>query len=138
MRNLPEMKVVVGLPPNIEKIRKAFKFDEKDTVFTYGDTIYNPGDFFLSPDLITHETVHSLQQGNRIEGWWVKYIREKDFRLDQEVRAYHQQYVHICELIKDRNKQEQMLFRLAEFLSSPMYGSIVNIAKARNLIKNGF
>ena len=37
------MKTKVENPPNYEKIASVFDVKGKPLVFTYGDTIYNPG-----------------------------------------------------------------------------------------------
>jgi len=44
------MKVVQDYPPNIEKIRAAFKL-HRGVIFTYGDTIFAPHGGVIDPPL---------------------------------------------------------------------------------------
>ena len=69
--------------------------------------------------------------------WWDKYLSDPQFRLSQEVEAYHVQYKKYCNSQKDRNKQAQYLHSLAVDCSSEIYGTMIGYSDARNLIKNG-
>lgn len=130
------MNIVKGYPPNIEKIRAAFPL-RKNTVFTYGDTIYAPDMMNrLLPDLEAHEKTHEIQQGADPEGWWDKYIADPQFRYTQELWAYQNQYRFYCKFVKGRNERFNFLKTLALDLSGPMYGNIVGFMDALNLIKN--
>ena len=98
------MKVIQALPPNFEQIKAAIKIDdwdkwikEKGTVFTYGDTIYNPSDAKFPVHLLVHEGTHEKQQGSNPKEWWDKYLVDLEFRFEQELEAYSAQYKFICE-----------------------------------------
>lgn len=131
------MKIVIDFPPNIEKIRTKLNWSGKTPVFTYGDTLYNPYGGNIDAPLQTHESTHSRQQGDDPEGWWEKYLNDDHFRLEQELGAYLQQYLHFCRNKKDIVKQIQFLEKIAGDLSSQAYGNIISIEDAKKLIKQG-
>lgn len=127
------MKIVHTPPPNYEEVKKHFPtadFD-KGTLFTYGDTCYCKS---ITPDLVVHEETHTRQQANP-EEWWSRYFVDVEFRLEQELEAYRNQWRFIKKNVKDRNQQERYLSSFAKDLSSPLYGSIVTYSEARSLIK---
>jgi hypothetical protein len=127
------VKIVQGFPPNIDEILKTFKITDK-TIFAYGDTIYAPLGGSISPDLIAHEETHQRQQEKwGVENWWMKYIADIDFRLTQEVEAYQNQYQYF-KTVLNRKGRIIALKKLAEDLSSPLYGSIINKKQAQELI----
>lgn len=130
------MKILEENPPNIDIIKRHFPIYPQ-VVYTYGDTLYNPSKAFISDHLMIHEEVHAKQQGNDPDDWWNKYIKDRSFRLDQELEAYRTQYQFICKHIKDRNKRMPFLWGIANTLSSPLYGNLVNKQKAIKLIQNG-
>jgi len=131
------MKILQGNPPNLDKIIKAgLKPDPDKTVFTYGDTIYNPGKGIIDPLLMKHEEIHSRQQGNDPDGWWDRYLKDINFRLAQELEAYGIQYKEAEKIIKDRNGLSKLLRLLANDLSGEMYGKILTFQEAIIKIKN--
>jgi len=115
-------------PPNYSQICKYFPTADfyKGTVFTYYPNIYMQG--HPQSHLLVHEQTH-LRQQKKItpELWWEKYFSDKNFRLAQEVEAYHNQY----------KSNPGILFEIARDLSSPLYNNIVDYKKALILIKNG-
>ncbi len=129
------MKIVYEYPPNIEKIRARFKL-HKGIIFTYGDTIYNPDRGFIDTALEIHEATHTKQQGEDIDGWWDKYMKDDNFRLSQEIEAYRNQYEKMRKNIKDPYKLEQRLNLIATDLSSEMYGNIISFEDAKKIISN--
>lgn len=126
------MQIKNEKPPNYEKVKKAFAFDEKRTIFTYGDCIYNPAGINMTMDLQMHELVHMMQQQQmgffrRWFGpwrWWRKYLKDTDFRFEQELAAYQSQYRFAMANVKDRNQKHDYLVQLARALMGPMYGNI--------------
>lgn len=134
------MQISNEKPPCWEEANKLFKLEELDlgTVFTYGDTLYNPSNVPISQDLFAHEETHGHQQehNDTVAGlWWKRYIADPAFRLDQEVEAYGAQYAFLCQREKDRNKRAQMLWRIATALAGPMYGNIVTHSEAMRRIR---
>lgn len=132
------MKIVFDYPPNIEEIQKTFDIKGRNTiVFTYGDTIYNPGKGHISEDLMIHESTHSKQQGDDPGGWWMRYLEDRLFRLEQEAEAYQLQYNAFILRYKDRNKRAVFLHKISCDLSSRIYGNIIGYEKAKKLILEG-
>ena len=127
------MKILNQDPPNITLIKAKLKV-EPLTIFTYGDTIYNPSGSLLQQDIIAHETIHSIEQVNDPEAWWERYILDVKFRLDQEVMAYQVQWKQIQKM-PYKNKFLE-LHRIALDLCGPMYGNIITYPQAIKKIKN--
>lgn len=133
------MKTLRQLPPNIDQIQRHFDINPR-VIFTYGDTIYNPGGGKIDPSLMVHEEVHMLQQGDDPQGWWDKYVTDVQFRLDQEVEAYRTQYKFYLEnyCMKNgkvrRSRLSKFIRRVAGDLSSSIYGGIVTYDQAVELI----
>jgi hypothetical protein len=143
------LKVSNEKPPVWDDVCVAFGI-KPEAYFTYGDTIYNPSNLPLLPDIVEHERVHMEQQlafipperrikGNENEGaalWWGKYLRDPAFRVDQESRAYGRQYEVICSVVKDRNQRHRYLMALARSLSGPLYNNSIGQVEAMQLIKS--
>lgn len=130
-------KVRYEEPPIFQHVCAAFSITPK-TVFTYGDTIYNPFKLDLPQDLMEHEKRHMEQQSHSPEHaalWWGRYLRDEKFRLEQEAEAFGSQYRHWLDRTSDREKLHRILNQLAQSLSSPLYGRIVEHAEATLLIK---
>lgn len=128
------MKIEEAYPPNYEKIKERFDLTGKAPLFCYGDTIYNPHKAIIRPDLEVHEAVHCLQQGDKIEEWWDRYLDDSDFRLSQELEAYVAQYTFIKSKVKAK-LADKYLDLFAEILSSPIYGNLLTTAQAKTKIK---
>lgn len=136
--NIDGVKISNSKPPIYDNVCQAFGIRPKNVYYTYADTIYNPDNLPVPPDIIAHEKEHIEQQGGDIEGaelWWGKYLRDPIFRVDQESRAYARQYQFICQTIKGRNERFNILMQLAKFLSGPLYNKAISQTEAFNLIK---
>lgn len=129
------MKIVKGFPPNYEIITLALN-PNKDTIFCYGDTIYNPTGRKLTPDIEHHESIHSKQQGGDPESWWNRYISNKNFRLLEEIEAYGEQYIFAKEHGVKGRLLEWALDKMAESLSSEVYGNLISYGSAKSKIRN--
>ncbi len=128
-----------GLPPNYEAICEAFPFvrGNQDIIFTYGNEVFSNVE--LQDHLKVHEATHTRQQSKLFmtpKRWWKKYIEDKDFRFNQEVEAYRNQFEFIKDNLKDKNKLHLILRRLARDLSGPIYGNMVSLEKAMDVINN--
>lgn len=121
-------------PPNIEKIRSKLNVSRKGIYYCYGNVIYNPDNYPLPPYVIAHEEVHERQQGDDPEGWWDKYLEDKEFRLEQEKEAHRVGYQVFKDLIKKKSAREQFLILKARDLSSRAYGNMVKYTKAKEII----
>lgn len=133
------MKVVVGYPPNIERIELTFPDIRKmPVVFCYGNTIYNPDDKRPVPKhLEVHEAVHMEQQGlydGGPEAWWREYLDNPLFRIEQEIPAYAAQVAYIHEQHGGR-KTEQALQTYSRALAGPIYGNAISYFSAKQRIK---
>jgi hypothetical protein len=127
------MKINEAFPPIYDEILKYGMKPNEYTVFTYGDTIYNPHKIKIPEDLLAHEITHMGQQQNPKE-WWNKYLTDKKFRLSQELEAYKEQIKFASKHIKDRNALNKYKLDIADFLSSPIYGNIVSKSDAFRML----
>jgi hypothetical protein len=135
------LKIKKELPPNYLDIAKVFTdLDLDNTLFCYGDTIYNPGGKDITPDLEIHEDTHRVQQGTAPDLWWDKYLTDPLFRLDQEVEAYSAQYQFARKAINEIKGGSKMkkwaLENMSKALSSKMYGNILTYHEAESRIRN--
>lgn len=128
------MRDVFDYPPNIHQIRRVFPLTGRE-IFAWGNIIYNPSASTLTPELLAHEEVHKVQQGNDVEGWWDRYLVDVQFRYRQELEAHRAEFKEFCKSRPNRVRKRVFLKQLARRLSSPMYGSVVTFEKARKLIK---
>ena len=116
--------------PLLKEVIKKFGITEKrlnDIIFTYGDTFYSR--LPLSYGLVAHEITHTFRQleiGKK--EWWKKYISDDQFRLDEEIKAYRQQLKAYKR--NDIGLYKFMIPKIAEELSSNLYGNITTKAKA--------
>jgi hypothetical protein len=130
------MKIEPTFPPNYEQINETLHIaDYTAAVFTFRDTLHNPHDTQIRPDLLTHEEVHAKQQGGDPEGWWKRYLEDPQFRLEQEAEAYGVQYRFLKSML-DTKKTKLVLMHLASDLSGPGYGNMVDFYKAETLIRH--
>lgn len=130
------MKVAIELPPIWDKILEhGLNPDTSKVIFTYGDTIYNPGAQDIPEYLLYHEEVHTKQQGDNPDAWWERYLTDITFRIEQEAEAYGRQFKFICSQVKDKNHRIHILVTLARTLSGPTYGNVISHIDAMNLIR---
>jgi len=125
-------------PPNFNKIQQVFSsyvFDDMPIIFAYWPDIYNPKAIVIPRDILVHEEVHLERQNKNPEEWWNRYLTKINFRLEEELAAYREQYKFAKTIINDRNKLAKGLMRAAHCLASPMYGNIINIQDAIEKIK---
>ena len=130
-------KVSNEKPPQwiLDAVKEFSDADWRDNiVFTYAPNIHTPSGK-VSEDLYIHEMTHIKQQGDDPEGWWKKYLEDKEFRFSQELEAYANQWNHI-KLHYSRNKMLLLLNHMAESLAGPMYGNLITAEKAKELIMN--
>lgn len=123
-------------PPCYAEAVKAFGVDfDKGVVFTYGDTIHLRHPELLTQDLIVHECTHIKQQAEigGPEKWWDLYIKNKNFRLHQELEAYKNQYQYVL-----RNENKRKHFSFLKFYAESLckiYALDISVHQAMNLIK---
>lgn len=130
------MRIVVDFPPNIGDIRAVLPITGRE-MFSWGDIIFNPGGGKLSKELLAHERTHAKQQAGDVEGWWIKYLHDIEFRFQQELEAHQVEYAVNRRLQPNRNLRRLYLKEISKRLASPMYGSIITYEKARKMIVAG-
>ena len=143
------MRVLATYPPNWDKIKEAFpKAKEEQAVFCYKDVVHNPFGATITRDLEVHEAVHSGQQGKDPEAWWNRYISEPSFRVSQEIEAYGLQMYHLktTKVEKEVEGRKVDMFiparvikwyleKIAQTLSGPLYGSVIDYHKAYTRVR---
>lgn len=127
------MKVIRAYPPFYNEI-EARLHPEPNTIFAWGDTIFNPSGGYVSPALRMHEAVHGLRQGQDIAGWWHRYIDDPTFRLAEEIPAHRVEYRTFCRKHKNWNRRAEMLEIIAARLAGPLYGELITLESARSEI----
>lgn len=118
-----------------EFLKKKFKSCnwEAGVIITIGNTIYSKNP--ISKDEEVHETVHVRQQQSYgVTKWWDEYVANKDFRLSQEIEAYKAQALFINEN-GNRKDRRFKIPRIAELLSSDLYGNLISYDEAFELLK---
>lgn len=136
---LKNMQVILDKPPIYSKAKELFNLNEDDVIFfTYGNKCYSPSGKMPPDYLIVHESKHMEQQNYdsvSAKIWWELYFADANFRMEQEIEAYGEQYKFICQGVKDRNKQHKYLWGIAEQLSGTMYGNCISHSQAMKRIK---
>ena len=148
------MKVLNEKPPEwiMQGCMSQFRVNVERTFWTYGDTIYNPGNIDIPDHIMAHEEQHGRQQEAYIgyhpddrpmggepslegkDAWWREYLSNPRFRLEQEAEAYGEQHKFFCDRKKDRNQRERFVRVLAGQLSGPLYQLSVTGEQARAII----
>jgi hypothetical protein len=130
------LKIIHTRPPNFDAIAAALPMAAKPSViFTYGDSIFCPGGGPISPWIMAHERVHSVQQGDDPIAWWNRYIADVEFRFAEELEAHRAEWRAWLSL-GNRNRAERRGYMVivGMRLAGPLYGRMVRFAKARELI----
>lgn len=126
------MKIIKDYPPNFEDIRSLIPITE-DTIYCYGDSIFNPSGKEIPQDIFFHELVHAKQQGKNPEGWWQKYLYSESFRLNQELEAYSEQLSFIKKNFTAKG-QKLLLDEMADNLSR-LYSLRLTFSEAHTIIR---
>ena len=107
-----------------DEAHRLFEIDDTAVLYTYGDTLYNPGKIQIPNELIIHEEVHHRQQESYDGGpdaWWTRYFTDAEFRFLQEAEAYGAQYRYACMHMRDRNWRARYIHDIATILASDLY-----------------
>lgn len=133
------IQIINEIPAIYYEYQKAFgpSVDwDKGCIIAYDKKIYVNAKWTLQADEIEHEETHLKQQEKYgLDVWVEKYLTDPKFRLEMEIEAYKAQ----CNYMRNFPiySNQERLFRinkLAEFLSSPMYGSIISYNAAKLLL----
>lgn len=121
-----DMKVMQCYPPNVDDIKRVFPFCmQPGVMFCYGNTIYSPSSIYVPPAIVAHESVHATAQMEiGVTAWWDEYLVKKEFRFEEEYRAFLREYVEFCKAIKTRQRRREYLASCASRLASPLYGEM--------------
>lgn len=132
------MKIVNANPPNYEQICKAIPAVRlnRGIIFTYGAILYVPSGVEIPDHLMAHEETHTVQQGWDVDKWWDRYLTDTEFRLQQEVEAYQNQYAVLLDKYS-RQQRRFILSKISEDLSGAMYGKLISKDYAKTLITGG-
>lgn len=129
------LQQVFGYPPNIDQIVAALPAAKAPGIlYCYGNTIYNPSKVQITPCIMVHEMVHAERQTDP-EAWWERYLRDPEFRFNEELPAHIEEAKAFAVECPERWKRRAYLSLVAKKLSSPMYGSIVSFEKARQILR---
>lgn len=132
------MKIVHEVPPFLDAILNAGMAPRLEyALFAYGDTLFIPGGFTPSPEVLKHEELHGIRQMQCVGGpdaWWERYLDDQYFRIAEEAEAYACQYECFCGKHRDRNLRARYLHDMSAQLASPLYGRVISAQDARRLI----
>lgn len=132
-----KIEIKSNYPPNYAQMEAVFgDLKKHNPVFAYAPYIYNPFDRKMTPDVIYHEKIHIDRQGTLPEIWYNYYIADREFRLNEEVIAYAEQF----EFAKKHGVKGKMLDwlkeKLALELSGGGYGYLCSYGEAESKIRN--
>jgi hypothetical protein len=121
-------------PEIYKKLKKRFGVKWNDgLIITYGDTTYSKERIHRIK--YVHEKVHSKRQLRMgVEDWWDKYLKDKDFRLNEELLAYRKEVEWIYKQGIDKDFRTAVIEGMATDLSSKMYGEIISYEDALRAI----
>lgn len=126
------LTIVKGYPPNFRDIVAAFPSARApQTIFCWGEIVFNPTGGPLGPELLVHEAVHSQRMGKglaQIASWWGQYLRDAGFRLAEELPAHRAEYRWLAD--NDARHEARHRDRIAKRLSSPLYGRMIPFNEA--------
>ena len=83
---------------------------------------------------MTHERVHSKQQGADPLAWWDRYIADVEFRFAQELEAHRAEWRAWLRLPPQSSRAPRLHGVIGMRLAGPLYGKMVRFAEARDLI----
>lgn len=121
-------------PKIYKKLHRKFGVQWDDgIIIAYGENIHCK--YKVSRHKYVHEKVHCKQQLKYgIDRWWGKYIKDKKFRLEQELEAYRKEKDYIESNIRDINLKKEMMDSILNDISSSIYGDIISYEEAKQLI----
>lgn len=129
------MKLSDRKPEIYQKCHDKFGVEwDKGIIITYGDTVYTKNPALVSPDLVVHESTHIRQQQEMgPEAWWDLYLKDKKFRLSQELEAYRNQIAYIRKNYT-RKTRRYLELKLASDMAT-LYGNMCTKEEALEMLK---
>lgn len=140
------MKISYDRPPLWDEIDAKFKVAGQPIIFAWGDTIFNPERVNITKELHAHEEIHGERQAEFVPeespetsvlAWWDQYIASSSFRLQEEIPAHVAEYRAYCKRHRGGHAQRQALNAIANKLASPLYGSLISLRTATEIIASG-
>lgn len=133
------LSIIFEPPPNYADILKVFpKASMPGVYFCYGRAIFiaNPTGQPVHGSLMAHESVHAERQiAVTPEAWWLRYLDDAEYRLNEEIVAHQAEYRYFEEMAGvQRNERSRMLRIIAHKLAAPLYGNMVTPHRAKQLI----
>ncbi len=130
------MEIIVDYPPAFKMIDRAFRVLGKPILYSWVDTIYNPMNIVIPPQLIAHEQVHGARQRGAVIEWWKMYCESPGFRLVEEVLAHRAEYHYYCaHVAPNRQHRQGALKAISQRLAGPLYNNMIKTKRARELVK---
>lgn len=118
-------------PPNFEILNAIFPVNET-SLYAYAPDIYSPFSKDIQEDRKIHEMVHVERQKDPRQ-WWEEYIRNPQFRLEEEIVAYATQYLAVKKVYPAKQSKEA-LNEFAHSLSG-MYNLNITYDQAHTKIR---
>jgi hypothetical protein len=116
------LEIVRERPPIFDRIVAVFPgAAEPGVIFAYGGKIYAPGNVKVTRELDAHERVHIARQGEDCDAWWDRYLRDPEFRFEEEFEAHLVEYRTFVKRHIDPVKRARALREIAGKLASPLY-----------------
>ena len=129
------MAIVIAFRPTYDEIKAVFPMAGRGVIFAWGNKIYNPFNVYIPLQLIAHEEVHGRRQGNDVDGWWRRYLDEKEFRLVEETAAHIAEMEYLLGPNPNRQMRRQIVRSIAKRLSNLLYRYGISKEQAQVLLK---
>ena len=128
-------KIIFERPPIFDEARAQFGPGVERAIFSWGAVIYNPGHISIPRSLVVHEAVHGERQLKAdIECWWRSYLDGHQFRLQEEIPA-HQAEFRFLQTQGNRQERRAALAAIAKRLSGPLYGHLIALNQAKQILR---
>lgn len=135
VKQMPEMLMAMIISMWERELGNIPKYNDR-RMFTYFDSIYT--NHKISEDYYIHEMAHFVRQGNGenevlAKTWWDSYCKSKEFRYQEELIAYREQYKYMKTKLNKPQLFEYGRYLAAE-LSSEKYGNLCDNLHALHAI----
>lgn len=132
---MQNIKLSKECPPIYSRLHDKFGVEWEDgLIIAHSPYIYCLID--IPPEKMVHECVHTKRQDEiGVDLWYDRYIEDDAFRLDEEVRAYREEFKFLKKYVKDREFLFHLRNDICKNLSSSIYGNLVTLDEALNIIK---
>jgi hypothetical protein len=131
------LEVVRERPPNFDAIVAVFpQAANPGVIFAYGGKVYAPGETKVTRDLDAHERVHIERQGDDPDGWWDRYLVDKEFRFEEELLAHRAEFQSFCRRQLDAFKRRHAQIEIGRKLASALYGHMITPEQAELAIRS--